>query len=347
VSLGPLLTAVVLLVVNGFFVAAEFALIAARRTFLEQKAGEGDRRAGWALASSHELSVALAGAQLGVTVCSVALGFVAEPAVAHLLEPVFEAAGLSEGMTHAAAFVVGLSIVVFAHMVLGEMVPKNLAIAGPERTALLIAGPLRLYGRLFGPLLRALNGIANAVLRLARIEPAEELATSATAEDLATMIGESRDEGFLDQFEEQLLSGALHFDAVTAGSVMVQRDRIVAAPAATTAEELEAMVVRTGRSRIPLYDGSLDRVVGFVHAKALLDVPDPARTRALDRCLLRPILTVPADRRLNAVLAAMRQRHIHIAIVTDARGRTVGLLTLQDVLQTLVGQIREERRRRV
>ena len=344
-SVGPLLAAVVLLAVNAFFVAAEFALIAARRTYLEQRAGEGDRRAVWALASARELSVMLAGAQLGVTVASVALGFVAEPAVADLFEPVFHAVGLSDGMSHAVSFVVGLAIVVVAHMVLGEMVPKNLAIAGPEKGALLIAGPLRLYGRVFGPLLRALNGVANAVLRLLKIEPADELATSATAEDLASMIGESRDEGFLDQFEEELLSGALHFDAVTAASVMVPRDRIVAAPATTTAEELEALVVKTRRSRIPIYQGNLGRVTGFVHAKALIDVPDEARKRRLDRRLLRPILTVPADRRLNAVLAAMRQRQIHIALVVDARGRTAGLLTLQDVLQTLVGQIHDDGRR--
>ncbi|MGH9225331.1 MAG: hemolysin family protein [Acidimicrobiales bacterium] len=344
-SLGPSLAAVVLLAINAFFVAAEFALIAARRTYLEQRAGEGDRRAVWALASARDLSVMLAGAQLGVTVASVALGFVAEPAVAHLLEPVFHAVGLSEGMSHAVSFVVGLAIVVVAHMVLGEMVPKNLAIAGPEKSALLMAGPLRLYGRVFGPLLRALNGVANAVLRLLKVEPTDELATAATAEDLASMIGESRDEGFLDEFEEELLSGALHFDAATAAQVMVPRERIVAAPLSTTAEELEALVVRTGRSRIPLDVGDLERVVGFVHAKALLDVPPETRDKRLDRRLVRPILTVPSDRRLNLVLAAMRKQQIHIALVTEG-GRTVGLLTLQDVLQTLVGQIREERRRR-
>ncbi len=345
-SLGPLVAAVLLLAVNGFFVAAEFALIAARRTFLEQRAGEGDRRAVWALASAQDLSVMLAGAQLGVTLASVALGFVAEPAVAHLLEPVFHAVGLSEGLSHAVSFFVGLALVVVAHMVLGEMVPKNLAIAGPEKTALLIAGPLRLYGRALGPLLRALNGAANGVLRLLKVEPADELATAATAEDLASMIGESRDEGFLDAFEEELLSGALHFDAVPAASVMLPRERIVAAPDTSTAEDLEALVVRTGRSRIPIFRGNLDRVVGFVHAKALLDVPAGARRKGLDPRLLRPVLTAPADRRLNAVLAAMRQRQIHIALVVDPRGRTIGLLTLQDVLQALVGQIREERRRR-
>ena len=237
---APLVAAVLLLAVNAFFVAAEFALIAARRTFLEQRAAEGDRRAVWALASARELSVMLAGAQLGVTVASVALGFVAEPAVAHLLEPVFHGVGLSAAISEGVAFVLGLAIVVVAHMVLGEMVPKNLAIAGPERTALMIAGPLRLYGRVFRPLLRALNGVANGILRVLRIEPADELATAATAEDLASMIGESRDEGFLDQFEEELLSGALHFDSSVATSVMVPRDRIVAAPITTAAEEHRA-----------------------------------------------------------------------------------------------------------
>jgi CBS domain containing-hemolysin-like protein len=341
----PLVAAVLLLAVNAFFVAAEFALIAARRTFLEQRAAAGDSRAVWALASARELSVMLAGAQLGVTAASVALGFVAEPAVAHLLEPLVHGVGVSTAISEGVAFVLGLAIVVVAHMVLGEMVPKNLAIAGPERTALMIAGPLRLYGRMFRPLLRGLNGLANGILRILRIEPADELATSATAEDLASMIGESRDEGFLDEFEEELLSGALHFDSSVATSVMVPRNRMVVASITSPAQEIERLVVRTGRSRIPLHEGTIDNVVGYVHAKALIEVAPAGRAKPLERRLVRPVLMVEGDRPLNDVLAAMRQRRIHIGVVRSA-GRTVGLLTLQDVLGALVGQIREERRRR-
>lgn len=340
-SWASLIAAVVLLAVNAFFVAAEFALIATRRTYLEQLAAEGNRRADWALRSSRELSVMLAGAQLGVTLASVALGFVAEPAVAHLVEPAFVAAGMSETVTEVASFSVSLAIVVFAHMVVGEMVPKNLAIAAPERASLLIAGPLRLYGTLFGPVIRLLNRMANAVLGLLGVEPVDELATAATADDLAAMISESRNEGFLDDFEEELLSGALHFDDGTAVSVMVPRAKIVAAPASSTVEELEALVIETRRSRILVYVDNLDRVLGFLHAKALLDVPPEAREEPLAPRLLRPVLVVSADRPLNAVLAGMRQRHTHIAVVTDGDGLTVGVLTLQDVLERLVGQIND------
>jgi len=237
--------------------------------------------------------VSLAGAQLGVTLASVALGFVAEPAVAHLLEPAFAAAGVSDAAAEVASFGVGLVIVVFAHMVIGEMVPKNLAIAGPERAALLLAGPLRLYTIVLGLVIRLLNWLANSVLRLAGVEPADELATAATADDLASMIAESRDEGFLDDFEEGFLSGALHFDDATAASVMVARDQIVAASASTTVAELEALVVETRRSRIPVYVETLDQVIGFFHAKALLDMPAEARGEPMAPRLLRPLLLVP------------------------------------------------------
>lgn len=341
---APLAAAIVLLAVNAFFVTVEFALIATRRTYLEQQVAAGSRPAGWALSSARELSVSLAGAQLGVTLASVALGFVSEPAVAHLLEPAFSAVGLSSGAAEIGAFGLGLAIVVFAHMVIGEMVPKNLAIAGPERAALLVAGPLRLYTIVLGPVIRLLNWLANGVLRLLGVEPADELNTAATADDLASMIAESRDEGFLDDFEEGLLSGALHFDDATASSVMVPRDSIVAAQATTTVVGLERLVVESRQSRIPVYLESLDQVIGFFHAKALLDMPAEARGEPLAPSLLRPLLLVPPERPLNMVLARMRQRHTHIALVTDPQGATVGLLTLQDVLGRLVGQINDEHR---
>ena len=339
-SWGALGLAGLLLVLNAFFVAAEFALIVSRRTYFEGLAAEGSRRAQWAVRSSQELSVMLAGAQLGVTLASIGLGFVAEPALAHLVEAAFTGVGLSGPAADVVAFAIGLGIVVFAHMVIGEMVPKNLAIAGPERMALLIAGPLRLYGALFGPVIRLLNRLANAVLRLLGVAPADELSSSATAEDLAAMIGESRDEGMLDAFEEDLLRGALHFGEEVAESVMVPRRDIVAASARTPVDELERLVVTTGRTRIPLFAEDLDHVVGFFHAKALLAVPAGAEGDPLAPRLVRPVLVVPASRPLQAVLAGMRQYRTHLAMVT-VDGSTVGLVSLQDVLDRLVGQIND------
>ncbi len=334
-----LVAAVLLLAVNGFFVAAEFALIAARRTYLEQLEAEGNRYAAWALRSSRELSLMLAGAQLGVTLASVGLGFVAEPAVVHLLQSLFGNVGITDTASHVVAFVLGLSVVVVAHMVIGEMVPKNLAIARPERTALLLAGPLRLYRAVLGPVISLLNRVANAVLRMLDIEPADELASAATADDLAVMIGDSRSAGMLDDFEEKLLRGALRFGDEVAASVMVPRERIVAAATGTTVEELEALVVATGRTRIPLYEGDLDHVIGFFHAKALLDVPAAASREPLAPGLVRPLLLLPPTRPLQAVLAGMRQSRTHLALVVRDGEGTVGLVTLQDVLERLVGQV--------
>jgi len=341
-SLTALVAAVALLIINGFFVAAEFALIAVRRTSLERLEAEGSRSAGWALSSSRELSVMLAGAQLGVTLASVVLGFVAEPAVAHLLHPAFAAVGASDSVSDVASYVMALAIVIFAHMVLGEMVPKNLAIAAPDRTALVVAGPLRLYRAVLGPVITLLNLAANTTLRILHVEPADELASAATADDLASMIGESRDEGMLGEFEEDLLRGALHFGDEVAASVMVPQEQIVAAPAQTPAEDLERLVVSSGRTRIPLYEDDLDHVVGFLHSKALIDVPDAARHEPISPRLVRPMVLIPATRPLQAVLAGMRKHGTHVALVTADNGSTVGLLTLQDVLERLVGQVGQD-----
>jgi CBS domain containing-hemolysin-like protein len=341
-NIGALLIALALLVANGFFVAAEFALMAARRTRLEELAGEGNTRARMALRSNRELSFTLAGAQLGVTMASLGLGFVAEPAVAHLLESGLGLTALPEAVAEATAFVIGLLIVVFVHMVIGEMVPKNIAIAAPERAALWIAVPMTAYCTLFRPVIRLLNAAANGVLRVLRVEPVGSLATAATGDELATMVAASRAEGMLDEVAEQLLSGALRFGEDTPATAMVPRDRMRAVAASTTPGELEALVVASGHSRFPVYAGTVDHVIGYVHAKSLLDVSEEERDQPLPSRLIRPLLHVPAPYRLRALLTAMRSRRTHIALVVDGTGAALGLITLEDVLEQLVGAIRDE-----
>jgi len=337
-----LLIAAALLGANAFFVAAEFALMTARRTKLEQLANTGDARARVALRANQDLSFMLAGAQLGVTIASLGLGFVAEPAIAQGIETALGFAGLPESVLAGLSYSVALGIVVFCHMVFGEMVPKNIAIAAPETSARWLSAPLRLYSTIFGPLIRSLNFLANGVLRLLRVTPRDALAIAATADEFASMISDSRAEGVLDELEEELLSGALRFSVHTTASVMTRRDDVAAMPSSTTADEFEALVVATGHSRFPVYDDDLDHVTGYMHAKSLLDIPGEQRRSPLDRDLVRPLFAVRTTDHLRAVLLAMRRRRTHIALVADDAGRTAGLITLEDVLEQLVGPIRGE-----
>jgi CBS domain containing-hemolysin-like protein len=339
---APLLLAVVLLFANAFFVASEFALIAARRTQIEHLASEGNARARTSLGLMRELSLQLAGAQLGITMASLGLGFVAEPAVASVLESALEPLGLPSRLLHTVAFIAALSIVVFFHMVIGEMVPKNVAIAAPERTLLWLSLPVRAYSALFRPIIRTLNALANLGLRLVRIEPRDELAFTHTAEELASMLAASRQEGLLEEFEHGLLRGALGFGERQVASIMVPRDRVRAIPRSATVAEAEEVVVATGHSRLIVYGRDIDDVLGFVHAKDLLRLPPSAREHPIPAGRIRRMLVVARTRRLEEVLVAMRRARVHLAVVVDPGGRTAGIVTLEDLLEELVGEIRDE-----
>ena len=335
-------TAVALLLANGFFVGAEFALVAVRRTKLEQMADTSDR-ANMALKSIGELSFMLAGAQLGITMCSLGLGFVAEPAVARLIEAGLEPVGaIPEALLHAVSFIVALMIVTFLHMVIGEMAPKNIAITEPERTALWVAVPFRFFVNALRPVVALLNGLANLGTRALGVTPADERRDAHTAEEIGAMLEESAREGLIGRPKLRLLSGALGFRARDAGAAMVPRTEVVAAPVDSTPEQLEDIVLRSGHSRIPLFEGDMDDVAGFFHAKDLLLVEDDARDASLPRRLIRPMLVVPESRRLHPLLVEMQQRRQHFGLVIDEHGGTAGIVTLEDVVEELVGEIRDE-----
>jgi CBS domain containing-hemolysin-like protein len=344
VSIGPLVAIVVLLAANAFFVALEFAVLASRRSRLEPLAESGDRAASRGLEAMSDLNVQLAGAQLGITVASLILGLVGEPAVAHLLEgPVDHLPGIPEGWSHGVAAVIGLAIVVFAHMVLGEMVPKNLTLAHPESTLRVISLPNRAYLALARPLVRVLNGLSNLGVRAFGVEPRDELATAVTVEELAVMVAASREEGTIQGFAAELLTGVLDFGGREVASVMVGRDRIRSIPSTATPAEAEAVVLDCGHSRLPvLGPGGTDDVLGFLHAKDLLQLPQAAFGRPLPPRLLRRMLVVPRERTLEDLLLAMRRSRVHFALVTEPDGTTAGIVTLDDLLQELVGDITDE-----
>ena len=338
-----LVAAVLLLLANGFFVAAEFALTAARRSQIEQFASEGNKRARVALRSIRELSVMLAGAQLGITMASLLLGFVAEPAVAAVIERALESVvEIPAGLLHTISFVIALSIVVFLHMVVGEMAPKNIAIAQPEKSALWLSGPFRLFVNAFRPFIHGLNLIANAGVRVLGVEPVDEMDAVHTSEDLQAMITESAHKGAMAGFQHRLLTGAIGFSQLDAASVMVPRTEMVTVPITASVEELERAVLTTGHSRFPVYAGDIDHVIGFIHAKDLLQIDESRREDRISRKLMRQMLVVPESRKLHPLLLDMRRQRRHFGLVIDEHGGTSGILTIEDVLEELVGEIQDE-----
>jgi len=342
-TLWLLLGSLVLLFANAFFVAVEFALIAARRTKIEQLASEGNARARLASKSLKELSFMLAGAQLGITMASLGLGALAEPAVADLIESgLHSVVEVSERTSHSIAFVVALTIVVFLHMVIGEMAPKNVAIAVPEKSALWLAVPARIYANAFRPFIHLLNSIANGCLRLLGVEPQDELVSVHTAGEIGVMVGESAKEGVIKEWEHRLLAGAVGLSDLDAGAVMIPRTEISAVPAASSIREVEEMVLRSGHTRIPVYESDVDSILGFAHAKDLLKVDPKEAGEPIPRSLIRPMLIVPESRKLQGLLLDMQREHRHFALVLDEHGGTAGVVTLEDLLEELVGEIRDE-----
>jgi CBS domain containing-hemolysin-like protein len=333
VALG---VAVVLLALNAYFVAVEFALVTASRAVLEPLADAGNRRARRALECMGDLNRQLAGAQLGITVASLALGWIVEPAAAELLVGLFD--GMSEAQAHTLATIIALSVVIILHIVLGEMLPKNIALAGPEKVALALAPSHRIYALVTSPVLWALNQSSNIICRILGVEPRDELSAAWTPEELSVMVAESRGEGLIGDFEHKLLSGALHLGEAPAASVMVPIDDVVTAGSADSLAEVEGIVLSSGHTRIPLVesDGS---IADFIHSKDLFTVdlweqPAPDTMR-------RPLLSVAPDRKLEDVLFRMKQAKTHVAAVRDGDS-LVGIITLEDVLESLVGDILDE-----
>ncbi len=330
---------VVLLLANGFFVAAEFAYITARRNVLRTLPG---RSAQIAAGLSENLSLSLAGAQLGITMASLVLGAVAEPAIAGMLELALGFLNLPEATLHAIALVIALLIVVFLHMVIGEMAPKNIAISSPEASAVAMALPFRAYIIVFRPLIAVLNGIANGVLRLFRVQPADALEMGHSADDLAIVISAGRSEGVIGDFAHNLLTGAIDFSEKDASDVMTPRPDVVSGRADAPAESILELMKRTGFSRILLHPGDLDDLVGFVHIKDLLTLSAADLAKPVESGLLRQALAVPESARIQSVLQRMRRDRIHLGVVIDEHGSVSGLLTMEDVAEELVGEITDE-----
>ena len=331
--------ALLLLALNAFFVGAEFALVSARRTRIEPLVAEGSRAARTTLRAMENVSLVMAGAQLGITACSLGLGAVGEPAVAHLIEPVFDAAGLPERVLHPVAFVLALGVVVALHVVLGEMVPKNIALAGPERSALLLGPPMMVVVALLRPVVLALNTLANGFLRLLRVEPKDEVASTYTRTEVSAMLDESRHEGALDDDEYDRLAGALGFTERTVEVVLLPLEELVTLPSDAPLQDIESACADTGFSRFPV-EGAEGDLVGYIHVKDVLET-DPGDDDRLEDKRIRPFATVRPQHRLHEAFSVLRRRGAHLGRVVDDEGQVLGLVTLEDVLEELVGEIRD------
>jgi len=332
-----------LLAANAFFVGAEFALISARRSEIEPRAETGGRAARITLGAMENVSLMLAGAQLGITICSLGLGYLGEPAIAHALEGPFETAGLPEALVHPAAFAIALGLIGFLHVVLGEMVPKNIALAGPDRAALLLAPPLAMIVRVLRPVIAVLNWIANRTLRAVGVDPRDEVTSAFTRDEVAGFVAESRRGGILELNEERLLMGALGFEERDARSVLLGLDGLVTVTPDVTPARVEALAASTGYSRFPVRDDAA--LIGYLHLKDALEIEDRHRNRPIARSWVRPLAVVEADDRLRTVLAAMQRSNAHLARVEDGDGTVLGVTALEDVLEELVGEIRDESQR--
>jgi CBS domain containing-hemolysin-like protein len=328
---------------NAFFVAAEFALVAVRRSRIEQMAAQGDRRARVVQQALRNLDRYISGTQLGITLASLALGWVGEPFLAGLIDHLFEAMGMPipSGAAHSAAAIgIAFFIITFLHVVLGELAPKSLALVTPERVSKLVARPLILFSRVMSPFIWLLNGTANALLRLVGIRPVSELSHVHSAQELRLLVMQARAHGALDESDTAMLAGVFDFHEKRARDVMRPRTEIIAIPADATTEEVWEMLRRERYSRYPVYEETLDNVTGVFLAKDfwLYEGNDPFELRKF----VREALYVPETRPAERVLDDLRKTRAQMAVVVDEYGGTAGILTMEDLVEEVVGDINDE-----
>ncbi|MEV5262816.1 hemolysin family protein [Streptomyces anulatus] len=344
-SLLQLLLAALLVLANGFFVGAEFALVSVRRSQIEPLAAQGSGRARTVLHGLENLPQMMAAAQFGITVCSLTLGAVAEPTVAHLLEPVFHAAHVPDGLVHPLGFALALLSVVVLHLVIGEMVPKNLAMAAPERTALWLSPGLVAFARLCRPVTTALGACAGLVLRLFGVEPKDEVEAVFTSEQLNRLVEDSGQAGLLGPEAATRLEDALELGSRPVADVLLERASLVTVDPSVTPRRIEELTVRTGFSRFPVCADGGGPFMGYLHVKDVLELEDP--DRAVPQQIWRPMATVRSELPLDDALTVMRRAATHLAQVADGSGRVLGLVAMEDVLETLVGEVRDPAHRTV
>lgn len=340
-SIAKVIAALFLVALNAFFVAAEFSLVKVRKTRLAELSETGSRKATVALEVTSQLDAYLSASQLGITLASLGLGWLGEPAIATLLAPLFENLVEWDGvLTHTVSVVIAFLFITFLHIVLGELVPKSIAIQRAEDTALRTAGPLKAFYKLFYPVIRSLNGLANMLLRRWGISPANESDLAHTEEELRMLVDASQRHGILDKMEGKLLDNVFEFSDRVVSEVMVPRQDMVCLYIQDSLEEVLQTVKSTGHTRYPLCDDDKDNVIGLVHMRDLLSLPESLAENIGD--LKRDILIVPEGMPISHLVQKMRAQRTHLAVVVDEFGGTAGMVTIEDLIEELVGEIYDE-----
>jgi len=339
-----LLAILALVLANGFFVATEFATVAVRRSRLEQLAQEGHAAALEARDVVAHLDGYIAATQLGITMASLALGWVGEPALAHLVEPALEpiVGHFAPAAAHGAAVAVAFTAITGLHIVVGELAPKGLALQHPEATVLCVARPIKWFYALFRWPVTALNAVGNATLRLFGLSPASGHEMVHSVEELRLLVTGMQQAGVVEAAEARIASRAFVFADLTAGALMTPRTEVEAVPVTAGLAELLALAETTRHSRLPVYDGGVDDVVGVLHVRDLFRHRDTPPGAFDLRTLVRPILSVPITEHAHELLEEMRAERRHIALVVDEYGGTAGVVTVEDLVQALVGPVAEE-----
>ena len=345
-TLPAFLLLILLLAVNAFFVAVEFALVSSRHDRLEAMAAAGHSRAYKVIDASEHLSMMLATCQLGITVASVLLGKISEPAIAKLLENPLALVGVSGFWLHTISFIVALIIISYLHILLGEMVPKNFTISSPERTAIIIVPPMLMIMKVSRPLIYFFNALANGTLRLMGVKPRDELERRVTSAQLKAMIGESRGEGLIDDEETRRLDRALEASDRPVRTIMIPVHRmrtLELKEGQITLESLQKLVQETGYSRYPVKN-DIGHYLGFLHIKDVLDYlySDELSGKPIPANLIRPLLTFPGDSSIDSVSARMRRLRSHLALVTDPETeQIIGFVAVEDLMEEFVGTVRD------
>ncbi len=341
-ALGLLIT-LLLVLANAFFVAAEFAIVKVRASQIELLVQTGSRTAKMGQHLISHLDASLSTIQLGITLASLGLGWIGEPIVAKLIIEVMRLVGLEADpdLAHSIALPVAFILITFLLIVFGELAPKALAIQHSQSTTLAVAFPLWFFYLIFSPAIVALNWTANQVLRLFGIRPASEAEHSHSGEELRFLLEQGREGGTIEQEEHELIENVFEFGETTVREIMVPRTSIAAIEVTSSRSALVNLLVEGGYSRIPVYEDSLDNIIGVVHAKDLITLMEH-RDLIILRDLLRPAFFVPETKPIDDLLREFQRRKVHIAMVVDEFGSTAGLVTMEDILEELVGEIQDE-----
>jgi len=339
-SIAKIIAALFLVALNAFFVAAEFSLVKVRKTRLAELSEVGSKQAAIALDVTEHLDAYLSACQLGITLASLGLGWLGEPAIASLLAPVFAGFKWDSVLTHTVAGIIAFILITFLHIVLGELVPKSAAIRKAESLALWTAGPLKAFYQLFKPVIGALNGLANLLIKRWGIAPANESDLAHTEEELRMLVEASQRHGILDKMEGKLLDNVFEFSDRVVSEVMVPRQDMVCLYIQDSMEEVLETVKKTGHTRYPLCDDDKDHVIGLVHMRDILFLPESSVKNISE--LKREILIVPEGMPISHLVQKMRAQRTHLAVVVDEFGGTAGMVTIEDLIEELVGEIYDE-----